>query len=38
MAGTELPPAVLAAIDDVMEGEALDQDQEQAARARGWNK
>jgi anti-sigma factor RsiW len=38
MAGTELPPAVLAAIDDVMEGEALDREQEQAARERGWNK
>lgn len=38
MAGSELPPAILSAIDDVMEGEALDQEQEQAARERGWNK
>lgn len=38
MAGSELPPAVLAAIDEVMEGEALDRTQEQAARERGWNK
>lgn len=37
MAGSELPPAILSAIDDVMEGEALDQEQEQAARERGWN-
>lgn len=38
MAGSELPPAVLAAIDDVMEGEALDREQEQAAREHGWSK
>jgi hypothetical protein len=38
MAGSELPPAVLTAIDGVMEGEALDREQEQAARDRGWNK
>lgn len=38
MAGSELPPAILTAIDDVMEGEALDREQEQAARERGWNK
>jgi hypothetical protein len=38
MAGSELPPAVLTAIDDVMEGEALDREQELAARERGWNK
>jgi hypothetical protein len=38
MAGSALPPAVLAAIDDVMEGEALDRQQEIAARERGWNK
>jgi hypothetical protein len=37
MAGSDLPPAILSAIDDVMEGEALDQEQEQAARERGWN-
>ena len=36
MAGSELPPAILTAIDDVMEGEALDREQEQAARERGW--
>jgi hypothetical protein len=38
MAGSELPPGILAAIDDVMEGEALDQAQERAARDRGWKK
>lgn len=38
MAGSELPPAILTAIDDVMEGDALDREQEQAARERGWNK
>ena len=38
MAGSELPPAVLTAIDDVMEGEALDRPQELEARERGWNK
>jgi hypothetical protein len=38
MAGSELPPAILTAIDDVMEGEALDREQEQAAQQRGWNK
>ena len=38
MAGSELPPAVLTAIDDAMEGEALDREQERAARERGWNK
>jgi hypothetical protein len=38
MAGTDLPPAILAAIDDIMEGDALDRDQEQAARERGWKK
>lgn len=38
MAGSELPPAILTAIDDVMEGDALDRAQEQAARERGWNK
>jgi hypothetical protein len=36
MAGSELPPAVLTAIDDVMQGEALDREQERAARERGW--
>lgn len=38
MAGSQLPSSVLAAIDDVMEGEALDRQQEIAARERGWNK
>jgi hypothetical protein len=38
MAGSELPPGILAAIDEVMEGEALDQEQERAARQRGWKK
>ncbi|MBM0103907.1 hypothetical protein JM946_04095 [Steroidobacter sp. S1-65] len=37
MAGTVLPPAVLTAVEDTMTGEALDQEQEQAARARDWN-
>lgn len=38
MAGSELPLVILGAIDDVMEGNALDQDQERAARARGWTR
>jgi hypothetical protein len=38
MAGSELPQPVLAAIDDVMEGEALDRQQELEARERGWIK
>jgi hypothetical protein len=38
MAGSELPPAVVTAIDDVMEGDALDRKQELEARERGWNK
>lgn len=38
MAGSDLPPAILTAIDDAMEGDALDRAQEQAARERGWNK
>jgi hypothetical protein len=38
MAGSELPAAILTAIDDVMAGDALDREQEQAARERGWNK
>jgi len=38
MAGSELPPAIITAIDDVMEGEALDREQEQSAQKRGWNK
>lgn len=37
MAGSELPPAILTAIDAVMAGEALDGEQERAARERGWN-
>ncbi|GFE78108.1 anti-sigma factor [Steroidobacter agaridevorans] len=38
MAGTELPPAILAAVEQSMAGEALDREQEQAARARDWKK
>lgn len=38
MASTDLPPAILAAVEQNMAGEALDHEQEQAARARGWNK
>lgn len=37
-AGTELPPGILAAIEDHMAGEALDQEQERAAKERGWKK
>lgn len=36
MAGSELPPAIVAAIEGVMAGEALDQEQEQAAKSHGW--
>lgn len=36
MAGTEMPPAILAAVEQSMAGEALDREQEQAARARDW--
>jgi len=36
MAGTEMPPAILAAVEQNMTGEALDREQEQAARARDW--
>ncbi len=38
MAATELPPAILSAIEHSMAGEALDQEQERAARARDWKK
>lgn len=38
MAGTVLPQAILTAVEDSMDGEALDREQEQAARARDWNK
>lgn len=37
-AGTELPPAILTAVEGSMAGEALDREQEQAARARDWKK
>ena len=37
-AGSELPPAILTAVEDHMAGEALDREQEQAARARDWKK
>lgn len=37
MAGTGLPPAVLTAVEETMTGDALDREQEQAARARDWN-
>ena len=36
MAGSELPPAIVTAIEGVMAGEALDQEEEQAAQSRGW--
>lgn len=36
MAGTELPSSILAAVEQSIAGEALDREQEQAARARGW--
>jgi anti-sigma factor RsiW len=36
MAGSELPPAILTAVEDTMAGDALDQEQERAARSRGW--
>ena len=38
MAGTALPPAILAAVEAIQAGEALDREQEQAARARDWKK
>lgn len=38
MAGTNLPPAILAAVEQSRAGEALDREQEQAARARDWKK
>jgi len=36
MAGTDLPPAILAAVEQSMTGEALDREQERAARSRDW--
>lgn len=38
MAGSKLPPAILAAVEASMAGEALDREQEEAARARDWRK
>lgn len=38
MAGTALPPAIVTAVEASMAGEALDREQEQAARARDWQK
>lgn len=38
MAGTVLPPAIVTAVENSMAGEALDREQEQAARARDWKK
>ena len=38
MASTDLPPSILAAVEQSMAGEALDHEQEQAARARDWKK
>ncbi|MGQ3055279.1 MAG: hypothetical protein ACT6S0_26110, partial [Roseateles sp.] len=35
-AATNLPPAVLAAVDKAMAGEALNAEQERAARDAGW--
>ena len=37
MAGTVLPQAILTAVEDTMAGEALDREQEQAARASDWS-
>lgn len=37
-AGTQLPPAILTAVEHSMAGEALDREQEQAARAGNWKK
>jgi hypothetical protein len=38
MAGSELPPAILTAVEGIRDGEALDKEQERTARARGWKK
>ncbi|MET0534679.1 MAG: hypothetical protein ABW171_10680 [Steroidobacter sp.] len=38
MASTELPPQLLTAMENIMAGDALDLDQERAARERGWSK
>lgn len=38
MASTELPPFILDAVEQSIAGEALDREQEQAARARGWKR
>jgi hypothetical protein len=38
MAGSELPPVIVAAVEQSMTGEALDRDQEEQARARDWKK
>jgi hypothetical protein len=38
MAGTELPASILTAVEQSMAGEALDHEQEQAARERDWKK
>lgn len=37
-AATQLPPAILTAVENSMAGEALDREQEQAARERDWKK
>ncbi len=38
MAGSELPPAILAAAENLMDGEALAADEEREALSRGWKK
>jgi len=38
MAASSLPPAILRTIDDSISGEALDAEDEAAARSRGWKK
>ncbi|MCW5723977.1 MAG: zf-HC2 domain-containing protein [Maricaulaceae bacterium] len=38
MAASALPPALIAAIEDMREGEVLDRDEEAALRARGWRR
>jgi hypothetical protein len=38
MAGTSLPPAIIKAVEEAIEGDALDAQEEAAARERGWTK
>ena len=37
-AGADLPPAIRQAVEEAIDGEALDAQQETAARARGWRR